>query len=140
MVAGGVGKCRDILIGELSERLGILVAETGITSDHVFVGIHLNAAASAATAERAIRAINHVTELAAGSVSACEQLAFQHQPHADTLRKQHGGEVIAVANRVALDQSLGHHVAVVLDSHRYAQLLFKPVGERNTVMWANQRP
>ena len=103
----------------------------GVAPDRVVAGIGLDAAAPAAAAERAARPVDHVAELAAGRLRAGEQFALQHQPHADAVREQDGDEIVAVALGIAPAQRHRHHVAVVLDGRRDAELGLQNVGERD---------
>ena len=77
----------------------VLALAVRIAPDGVVAGIGLDAAAPAAAAQRAVGPVDHVAELAARRLRAGEQLALQHQAHADAVRQQDGDEVVAVALR-----------------------------------------
>ena len=86
--ARACGERLHVGVADVVRGRGVLAHAPGVAPDRVVAGIGLDAAAAAAAAERAVRPVDHVAELAAGRLRAGEELALQHQAHADAVRQQ----------------------------------------------------
>ena len=140
---GGTGapsQRRHLVVADVGHRLGIVGQQPGAAPDRIAARIGLDAAAPPAAAERPVRPMHHVAELAARRLRAAEELALQHQAHADAVRQQDGDEVLAVALRLLPAQRHRDHAAVVLDRRGHAEGVLQDAGEGDVACAGDRRP